>query len=164
MLKGSIHEIIDQLRKMLDQLTHEQYTKPQDILNNVSIGQHVRHVIELFQCLGYGYQSGTVNYDNRKRSHKLENDIAEAQKQLNLIIALLDKPNKSLQLEGNYSHHIDNNVQVLTSFHREIVYNIEHAVHHMALIRVGLKHFKEVPIPENFGMAPSTVRYQKQQA
>jgi hypothetical protein len=40
------------------------------------------------------------------------------------------------------------------------VYNVEHAIHHMALIKVGLKEVcPAVKIPADFGVAVSTVKY-----
>jgi hypothetical protein len=37
---------------------------------------------------------------------------------------------------------------------------MEHAIHHMALIRVGLEEQGIPDIPPHFGVAPSTVRHQ----
>ena len=64
---------------LLEQLTGPQaYTAPCAELSNASIGEHTRHVIELYQCLLAGYEKGEVNYDARKRNKLYENDRAEA--------------------------------------------------------------------------------------
>jgi hypothetical protein len=40
-----------------------------------------------------------------------------------------------------------------------MVYNTEHAIHHLALIKVALIEMQLQVIDENFGMAYSTIKY-----
>jgi hypothetical protein len=48
---------------------------------------------------------------------------------------------------------------------RELVYNIEHVVHHMALVKIGLKELlPDLDLPDDFGVAVSTIRYQHSEA
>ena len=48
---------------------------------------------------------------------------------------------------------------------REITYNIEHIVHHMALVKIGIKEAcRNVILPEEFGIAVSTIKYHKSRA
>jgi hypothetical protein len=48
---------------------------------------------------------------------------------------------------------------------REITYNIEHIVHHMALVKIGIKEVcPYVVMPPEFGIAVSTIKYHKSQA
>ena len=45
---------------------------------------------------------------------------------------------------------------------RELSYNIEHCIHHLALIKIGLKILKpEMVLPSTFGVAASTIRHRK---
>jgi hypothetical protein len=67
MLQNAIQNVFVQLTTTLDQLNRQQYSQPCLTLFNATIGQHVRHIIELFQCLENGYASGSVNYEKRKR-------------------------------------------------------------------------------------------------
>jgi hypothetical protein len=50
-------------------------------------------------------------------------------------------------------------VTVNTNYYRELLYNMDHAIHHCAIIRIGLMSFDHVSIPEGFGIAPSTIRH-----
>jgi len=43
---------------------------------------------------------------------------------------------------------------------REAMYAVVHAIHHYALISV-MCHLLEIPLPEGFGVAPSTLKHQK---
>ena len=47
-----------------------------------------------------------------------------------------------------------------STFGREMVYAIAHAIHHYALISI-MARLMEVSLPEHFGVAPSTVAQQK---
>ena len=67
LLKQPIQDVFHQLSKSLHQLTDREYAQPSNILFNATIGQHVRHIIELFLCLEKGYDEGVVNYEKRKR-------------------------------------------------------------------------------------------------
>ncbi len=150
-----------QLSATIEQLKNEDYTRPSLLLNNSSIGNHTRHVIELFQCLLHGYKSGFVNYDNRKRDIKIETEKLFAQTQIAEIIAQLNLPNKNMVLEGKFCETNNEIISVETNFFREILYNIEHSIHHMALIRIGVTEISNITLPENFGVAASTIQHKK---
>ena len=61
-------------------------------------------------------------------------------------------------LEGSNRQEIETNIG------RELAYNIEHAVHHMAILKIGLAIVApEVKVPEGFGVAVSTLRYKREQ-
>jgi hypothetical protein len=62
LLKQSVQHVFVQLSETLHQLQDEEYSQPSRILFDATIGQHTRHIIELFLCLEQGYESGVVNY------------------------------------------------------------------------------------------------------
>ncbi len=72
LLKQPIQNVFVQLTESLNQLSNDEYIQPSKILFDASIGQHVRHIIELFLCLEKGYESGVVNYEKRKRELREE--------------------------------------------------------------------------------------------
>lgn len=161
-LKDSIQSIFVQLTETLNHLSDEQYTLPSPILMNATIGQHVRHIIELFQCLEKGYDAGIVNYENRKRDSTIENNRQVAIELMHDIYNRIDRQDKSLLLQANYNEHSEHHLEIQTNYYRELVYNLEHAVHHMALIRVGLAEVTDIKVPEGFGVATSTIKYRNQ--
>ena len=160
-LQQSIQNVFVQISESLEQLTCEQYCKPSKILFGATIGQHVRHIIELFICLDNGYTTGVVNYEKRKRDLRFENDKDIAKELLHLIYKKLDKSDKELLFEAGYDDESTETITITTNYYREILYNLEHTVHHMALIRVGINEVSNIALPEDFGVASSTMKYRK---
>lgn len=156
-----IRNVLGQLSFSLEQLSESEYTRQSKSLFNASIGQHVRHVIELFSCLFNGYESGEVNYEKRKRDTRIETDKELALEMIDMICNGLEKPDKDLRLHVNYDEDSVNTTTVVTNYHRELIYNLEHTVHHMALIRVGLNEVSTVEVPDGFGVATSTIKYRR---
>lgn len=158
MLTKSIFKTLNELSSLLSQLSNQDYAEPCLELSNSSIGQHTRHIIELFQCLENQYESGIVNYDNRLRDFQIETDISFAQNAINEVLNSIDKPNKSLIL----IQKIDCTIEIETNYNRELLYNLEHCIHHQALIKVAILKMNHLEIDENFGVARSTIEYRKQ--
>jgi hypothetical protein len=161
-LYNAIKTSFQQLNEVLDQLTAEQYQTPSENLSGSSVGQHTRHVIELFQCLLAGYASGTICYDDRKRDVRIETDPLFAKQLLGDIASSMEQENIGLQLAGVYDKASTKQFHLTTNYNRELLYNLEHTVHHMALIRVGLKELKTELVGEQFGIASSTIRHRQQ--
>jgi hypothetical protein len=160
-LFSSIKESFTQLNVALEQVTDEEYVQPSQNLSNATIGQHTRHIIEMYQCLLNGYDAGLVCYDHRKRDMAIETN-KEFAKQLLVDIALQsNQPNKELELTAIYGDATAEELKVITNYYRELAYNLEHTIHHMALIKVGLKELNKSYVSENFGVASSTTRYRQ---
>lgn len=161
-LTRAVNNVFLQLENTLDQLNNEEFSKPCTTLFNNTIGQHVRHIIELFQCLENGYDGAIVNYEKRKRDTRIETDKTVASGLLREIYNDLNRPDKPLVLEACYDDLCENPIRIPTNYFREIAYNLEHTIHHMALIRVGINEVTNLQLPEDFGVASSTVKYRKQ--
>ncbi|GGH21281.1 hypothetical protein GCM10007423_02300 [Dyadobacter endophyticus] len=159
-LTKSIQALLVQIGAMLDALSDEQYGRSLPVLSGASLGGHVRHVIEFFIELDRGYRTGDVNYDARRRDKAIEQQREVALAKLGSIAALLGKENKALLLTTATEAAC---FQVATNYERELVYNLEHAVHHMALMKIGMRALTSLPLPESFGVASSTIRYRQAQ-
>ncbi len=161
LLQKSVQNVFDQLCEVLQQLSCEQYLQPSAVLNGATIGQHVRHTIALFQCLLAGYEQGTVNYENRNRDIAIETNRLLAYDLLRAISSNLHLKNKRLMLRSCYDGEQQEMLTVETNFYREVVYNLEHTIHHMALIRIGIQDISTLTLNESFGVASSTIQYRK---
>ena len=147
---------------MLDALSDEHYGRSLPVLSGASLGGHVRHVIEFFIELDRGYRTGYVNYDARQRDRTIEHRRELALTTLHRVAAALEKENKTLLLT-TVGETNETGFQVATNYERELVYNLEHAVHHMALMKIGIRALAAVQLPETFGVASSTIRYRQAQ-
>jgi hypothetical protein len=151
---------LQSLSKLLLALTDEQYNKKVIHLGNSSIGAHTRHIIELLQCTIKGYSTGEVDYVNRKRNLLLETDKTLAQSTLQQLDGVAMLSDKVLYL---LVEQIDAEVEiqkVTTTYFREIIYNTEHVIHHLALIKVAVIDMGLDILEPGFGMAYSTIKYQ----
>jgi hypothetical protein len=154
--------ILSQLERVIAQMTDDDFVKPSPALGDVSIGQHLRHTIEFFFCLETGSARGVVNYDKRGHDVVIETDRSLALTALERIRSFIEKNNSSrpLRLEVGYDRHSEQLSAVDTNYLRELIYNIEHAVHHMALMKIGIREVAPyVIVPADFGIAVSTLRY-----
>ncbi|MFN0030618.1 MAG: DinB family protein [Flavobacteriales bacterium] len=141
---------------VLQALPHGLYSTPCEVLNNSTIGQHTRHIIELYQCLLSGFDTGEVCYDKRQRDKRIEADVQFALISIEAILDKIERKDKSLKVV----YELDGKEVILNSnYRREVMYNLEHTIHHQALIRVALQALSAVPLPDSFGVAPSTLRY-----
>ena len=162
MLKQPIQHVFVQLSETLNQLSNEEYIRSSRILLNATIGQHVRHIIELFQCLEKGYDEGIVNYEKRKRDYQIETNKELAAASLKAVYQNIERPNKEIILEAEDYYDTMEIVSIPSNYYRELAYNLEHTIHHMALIRVGVNEVSSVKLPGEFGIAYSTVKYRNQ--
>lgn len=161
-LQQAVNNVFVQLSETIRQLSPSQYIQHCGNLGNNTIGQHVRHIIELFQCLENGYAGSSVNYEKRKRDINIETDRELALQLLQNIYGNLNKPDKALELHASYDELSEHPIVISTNYFREVAYNLEHTIHHMALIRVGIKEVSDITLPEDFGVASSTVKHRKQ--
>ena len=99
MLIASITKTLNELLDLLSQISDTDYSCPCHQLSNATIGEHTRHIIEMFQCLENQYKNGIVNYDIRKRDYLIQTNTDFAQKCILQILNQIEKPNKSLQLQ-----------------------------------------------------------------
>jgi|GEM_PF-376340 len=156
-VKYAILQLFLQLEVMLEKLSDDEYNASIETLSGSSIGQHFRHVLECFQELGKGYHRGFVNYDLRKRDRNLETSRRFALRQMALIGDTLERPEKQLVLAMAAGE--DDGIDVPTSYYRELVHNLDHTVHHMALMRIGVSAVSAIQLPEEFGVAYATIKY-----
>ncbi len=156
--------ILDELEQTVERITKEDFSRPSEALNGATLGQHVRHTIEFFQCLQKGLHAGCVNYDNRVRDWQIENDRSVALRAIGSLREFVDKntEDRPLSLEICFELRGEDKLIIGTTFYRELAYNIEHAIHHMAIIRPGMSEV--VTLPENYGTAASTVRYRERKS
>lgn len=159
MIHEAIHHNLNELRALLQQISREEYSRPCAALSNATIGEHTRHIIEMFQCLLSQYETGIVNYDRRERNQLIQTNPTFACTQMELIKNTIDRENKTIVLQQNLDGQ---DIRIESNYQRELLYNLEHCIHHQALIKVALLSVSQVDVSETFGVARSTIEYRKQ--
>lgn len=160
-LLAASHRVFDDGTAYLTQLTPEEYTASIDCLSGSTIGQHTRHWIEFFQCLFWQLRDGNelICYDSRKRDLLLETNPEFALKAIFSLTDLMGSINadKALSLQTKIGHET---ITCPTSSGREWWYAIEHAIHHLAIVKIGLiQYHPQVELPAGFGLAYSTAEH-----
>jgi uncharacterized damage-inducible protein DinB len=161
-MKNYCIDNLNEIKALLELLPESRYQQPSNILSGATIGQHVRHILEFYVCMLRGSESGQVNYDERERNHKIENHSRIAIGVIDEITEKLHAVSEDCEvlLVGNYGTSEGMVCQIHSSLYRELAYNLEHAIHHQALIKVGLKEAgHEHLISADFGVAPATLRF-----
>ena len=159
MLIPSINNSLDELIGLLNQLSQEEYSKSCFELSGSSIGEHTRHIVEMFQCLVRNYDSAIVNYDKRDRNKLIETSTNFAVQMILDIKNSISKENKNLELHQDID---GKSVNIQSNYYRELLYNLEHCIHHQALIKVAILKCESIAVDDNFGVARSTIEYRKQ--
>ncbi len=156
-------EILNQLIHLCENINPVQYCKELSLLSQNTIGKHMRHIIEFYDILIEAYKENKpLSYDHRVHCSETEASLVLALQRLRKALNWVEseQPTKELILVVSYDSEGKNSVSIPSSIDRELIYNIEHAIHHMAIIRIAIeKEFPDIKLHKNFGIAYSTIRY-----
>lgn len=158
--------IIDQVTDVLGKLDSDLYAQPLQLFNGSTIGQHFRHIIDFYGCLFKGIRQGRIDYADRERDVRIESDPAYAAERLLAAVADLQRFQESapVQILADFSADLNEERPVVNStLARELMYAYDHAVHHLAMIKMGLKALNaKIDVQDELGVAPSTLKYWKE--
>lgn len=158
--------IVDQMTEVLEKLDEGPYAQPLPLFNGSTIGQHFRHIIDFYGCLARGLGEGRIDYANRERDKRIETDPAYASQMLLEYTRGIQDCDESaeVQILADFSADLNTGRPVVKStLARELMYAYDHAVHHLAMIKMGLKTLNAgIDVPEELGVAPSTLKYWKE--
>ena len=159
--------LLQQSIRLLNQLSPAQYTHTDSPMYNSGIGPHLRHCIDHYQSFCTSWPSGKINYDHRERSGNIETNLEAAKATLFQIIEKMQELTSEDLEQGiktcmdcgttgqeNYSS---------SSVRRELQFLTSHTVHHYALMAMILHH-QGIQPEDGFGVAPSTLKFRKEQA
>lgn len=162
MIHDLTRERLLELRQVLSQLDDSTLSATLENLQGSTLGMHIRHILEFYQCLFESLKNGDLNYDLRKRDVGIETSGSEGVRCIDeLLRSLQDYPEDlPLRLHADYSNNgTERKISQATSYFRELLYNIEHCVHHLAIIRIGIRELDmRITMDENLGVAASTLR------
>lgn len=149
---------LSQLKDLLKHLNDNDFTTQLAVFNGSSLGQHYRHIIEIYQCLIF-HKAEVICYDDRKRNYQMETDSTYCFEQIENLCQKIENltfENKTIKI-STFCGTLE------SSFERELLYVLEHSIHHQALIKIGLRELgKEELISKSFGLAASTIKFNEE--
>jgi hypothetical protein len=163
-IAGRCAGLIEDCIEVLERFGEVDYRSPSEVLGGSSVGMHYRHVLEFFGCLlrpesAQGSEF-SICYDRRKRDLRIESELQYALTISRGLVTELLSGMAERPLELLIETDSEDPIRISTSLERELAYNLEHLVHHMALIRIGIKALQpEFSISQQFGLADSTRRH-----
>lgn len=151
---------------LLEKISDEAYACMPAGVEPHRVGAHLRHILEFYDCFLCGMRTGYIDYDARRRDPVIERSRAEAARRIQEIIASLNSGNYEhedfivmVRMEGADEMGITGG-WLASSVSRELQTLSSHTIHHFALIAVTLRA-EGIPVDASFGVAPSTLNYQK---
>ena len=167
-LLSAAQDVLHQGCALLDNVDDESYSQKEEGPWGSSIGAHYRHVLDHFLCLIEGLWDGEINYDHRSRNREIERCVEAARRATRDVIeGLTSIPAEVLKQDCTviYSVGYDDNeaLPVGSVVARELMFCVGHAIHHYAIMKL-LCSTRSVALPCEFGIAPSTLKYQEAQA
>lgn len=158
--------VLNDLRHYLSVVEPVLYQAPMDLLSGSTIGQHTRHIIEFYNCLLDQFNIGdlpVINYAMRQRDYRIESEPDHALMLVNSICERLEILDANKKCLLDCTEHGQENLLIASTIGRELIYNIEHTIHHLAIVKIALKaSAPSIDLPEHFGVAPSTIRHRQE--
>jgi uncharacterized damage-inducible protein DinB len=152
-----------QARDVLERVSDSMYARAAPGTNGISIGRHMRHVLEFYECFLHGTDRGVIDYDSRTRSAAVETDRrVAAQRTDELLWRLQTMPGALAELPVHVCGE-DTGILLASTFGRELQALVSHTIHHFAMIGVAL-HAWGISVDPTFGVAPATLRYRARTA
>lgn len=161
----SLQEVLTQGETLLLSLDDETFTTKVPLADHSTIGAHYRHTLEHIRSLLDGLESVEIDYDARKRDPLIESNRDVALLETRELVARSSSLEK-LDLEDpikarcKVSYADEDSMVADSTVGREAMFCISHAIHHYALIAI-MARFLQVTLPTGFGVAPSTIKYQR---
>lgn len=166
-IESNIH-FLNQGIELLSNISNEQYAFNNGQYFKSGVGRHFRHIIEHYLSL-LNVNESKVNYDDRERDLKLETNreftiqtLQDIVKSLSDFKTRTEELDTSIMVMSNEGIGEENTPWSSSSIRRELQFLISHTVHHYALIGLILKTI-DVPVTEEFGIAPSTLKHEAKQ-
>ena len=154
---------VEQCDQLMQLLTPETFIQSSPGLS--SIGAHMRHILDRFQCLFTGLQSNFVDYDDRERDPLIENNLDVASSALASLARCIDDLDMNV-IRGKpitvreTVHHERPVIESSSTVDRELMGLITHSIHHIAIVALLAKPLG-LELGGDFGKAPSTILYER---
>ena len=165
-IEGNI-EAIAQASDFIENLKEGEYSREHNAVFVSSIGQHLRHVLDLYFALIHPKQTWLVDYDHRRRGFLVETKRKQGLKELKIVRQWLKELTEeqicqpcTIQTEVKLS--CSKPVLVQTTIERELCFVASHLTHHLALM-AAMARSRGQDVEVGVGMAPATLTHLRSQ-
>jgi|ERR1041385_328929 hypothetical protein len=152
--------------RLLEQLDDEVYAKTSVLSPRGSVGGHLRHCIDFYKSFLNGLESGRVDYNCRQRDSLIETNRQHAIHDIRQLIGALREILPIFRIAPLLISIEDGPLRESwcgSSLVRELEFLRSHTIHHFSLMAILLR-FEGIEPGEEFGVAPSTLRYWQEEA
>ncbi len=158
--------IAGQIAGLLRTVDAAAYARPIALFEGSTLGQHVRHIVDFYQCLLRGIDSGCIDYSDRERNPLVERDPGYALRSLDEICRQVGQlpETHAVEVWADFSaDRHERRPRLQSTVGRELLFAYDHAVHHLAIIRIGIKAtFPHLSVAEELGVAPATLKHREE--
>lgn len=150
---------VQQINQVIAQMSPDDYRLPLPEFEGAALGQHFRHILEFFQCLEEGIHSGVVDYAARNRNPIYESSPEIAAAAFGAFAHVLPSINPAQSIQVRAEFGSDDRPCYDSTTGRELLFVYDHAIHHLAIIKIGLLcHFPQIQTEKDLGVSPSTIK------
>lgn len=166
LVRGSIGAL-DQLIEFIAGLDDRSYNHVASPVFESSIGQHLRHILDIYLVLMHAEAGQLIDYDKRRRGHPVETVHAVGLSELEAVKHWLQGLTDAQLSEAVVvKSEVDVSAQhcsVLdSSLGRELCFAASHQIHHMAIMAAVAK-LAGLAVDDSIGLAPATASYAREQ-
>ncbi|MGI9281698.1 MAG: DinB family protein [Endozoicomonas sp.] len=166
-LQGN-QEAVEQIIGFVSGLSADDYRFRDTDLFQSTIGQHLRHVLDLYEALRAPAEAGLVDFDLRRRGLLLEHEksagLAELKDLQQWLKSLKAEDLATLtELKTEVLLSEASSIRLSSSLARELIFASSHLTHHLALMATIAKVAGN-KIDPSVGMAPATSSFTRSQS
>lgn len=159
-LRNATIEALNQIRSLIIAVEGASGSSG-DLYDTSGLGRHVRHVVDHFRALQAGVESGTVDYNVRSRDCALERQSDLGMAEIESLVSWLQAEMPTdirVTVKSEISCLQTENELFQSNTGRELLYLINHTIHHAAYAALLIRQHGVVPAAD-VGLAPATRTY-----
>jgi len=159
--------LLEEGARLLERISDDVYSKTSVLSRRGSVGEHLRHCLDFYKSFLSGLESNRIDYNFRRRDTRLETDrycaIDEIHRLITELREILPIFRIAPILVSTEDCGVSRESWCGSSVVRELEFLQSHTTHHYSLMAVLLR-FEGIEPGEEFGVAPSTLRYWREEA
>ena len=162
----SCMSLLEEGMGLLERLDDDVYAKTSVLSPRGSLGGHLRHCLDFYKSFLNGLESGRIDYNCRQRDSLIETERHHAIHEIRQLIDDLREILPIFRIAPILISTEDASGRESwcgSSLVRELEFLRSHTIHHYSLMALLLR-FEGIEPGEEFGVAPSTLRYWQEEA